>query len=67
MTDIQRDYLENLKYSAYSLLDIINDIMDISKIEADKLEPENINFNISDVIERTALMITHKCSEKGSL
>ncbi|HAO22586.1 MAG TPA: hybrid sensor histidine kinase/response regulator [Desulfobacteraceae bacterium] len=65
LTDIQRDYLEKLRYSAYSLLDIINDILDISKIEADKLEMENIDFDISDMIKKTVSMMTHRCSEKG--
>jgi polar amino acid transport system substrate-binding protein len=65
MTDIQRDYLENIRYSAYSLLDIINDILDISKIEADRLELENIGFNLPEMIERTSLMMTHRCSQKG--
>ncbi len=65
ITDTQRNYLENLRYSAYSLLDIINDILDISKIEADRLELEHITFDISDMIEKTALMMRHRCSEKG--
>ncbi len=65
MTDIQRKYLKNLRYSAYSLLDIINDILDISKIEANKIELENTDFDLSDIIKRTAFMMTHRCSEKG--
>ncbi|NJL60487.1 MAG: PAS domain S-box protein, partial [Desulfobacteraceae bacterium] len=65
MTDIQRNYLENLRYSAYALLDIINDILDLSKIEADKLELENIEFDLSDMIKKTAMMMTHRCSQKG--
>ena len=65
LTDIQKKYLGNLRYSAYSLLDIINDILDISKIEAGRIELENIEFSLSDVIEKTAMMMTHRCSEKG--
>ena len=65
MTDIQRNYLDNLRYSAYSLLDIINDILDLSKIEADRLELETIEFNLSEMIERTSMMMLHKCREKG--
>ena len=33
----QRDYLKNVKKSAYGLLEIINDILDFSRIEAGKL------------------------------
>ncbi|MBF0412562.1 MAG: transporter substrate-binding domain-containing protein [Desulfamplus sp.] len=65
MTDIQRNYLENLRYSAYSLLGIINDILDISKIEADRLELENTDFNLSDIVKKIVFMMTHRCSEKG--
>jgi PAS domain S-box-containing protein len=65
LTDTQRNYLENIRYSAYALLDIINDILDISKIEADKLELENTEFNLPEMIEKTALMMLHRCSQKG--
>ncbi|MBF0258744.1 MAG: response regulator [Desulfamplus sp.] len=65
ITDIQRDYLENLRYSSYSLLDIINDILDISKIESNKLELENIAFNLPDVVEKTVFMMNSRANEKG--
>ncbi|MCG8485802.1 MAG: response regulator, partial [Clostridia bacterium] len=55
MTDLtyqQRTYLEMVKYSGNILLNIINDILDISKIEADKLQLESIEFNVKDSIEK---------------
>ncbi|MBF0411718.1 MAG: PAS domain S-box protein [Desulfamplus sp.] len=67
MTDMQKEYLGNLRYSAYALLDIINDILDISKIEADKLELENIEFNLVDVVQKCVFMMSHKASQKGIL
>ncbi|MBF0467892.1 MAG: response regulator [Desulfamplus sp.] len=65
ITDLQRNYLENLRYSAYSLLEIINDILDISKIESNKLELENIVFNLPDVVEKAVFMMSKKADEKG--
>ncbi len=65
LSDVQYKYLENLRYSAYSLLDIINDILDISKIESDKLELEHIEFNLPEIVEKTAFMMTSRASEKG--
>ncbi|MBF0242678.1 MAG: PAS domain S-box protein [Desulfamplus sp.] len=67
MTEMQKMYLDNLRYAAYALLDIINDILDISKIEADKLELENIEFNLVDVVKKSLFMMNHKASEKGIL
>ncbi len=67
MTPVQNKYLENLRYSAYALLDIINDILDISKIEADKLTLENIEFNIRDVVQKSVFMMSQRASAKGVL
>ena len=47
----QRDFLETAKMSADSLLTVINDILDYSKIEAGKVELEAIDFNLRDCAE----------------
>jgi signal transduction histidine kinase/CheY-like chemotaxis protein len=65
MNDTQRNYLENVRYSAYSLLDIINDILDFSKIEAGKLEISSINFNLYELIDKSIHILTSKCHQKG--
>lgn len=65
LTDRQRDYLEKIHLSAGSLLGIINDILDISKIEAGKMEMEAISFNIEDVLDNLATIIGVKAYEKG--
>lgn len=49
---IHRERLLDIKQSGESLLDIINEILDISKIEADKLELEEIEFSLREVIEK---------------
>lgn len=51
LSDQQREYLDMLKTSSNQLLDIINNILDLSKIEAGKLEAVNKSFNLKDDIE----------------
>ncbi|HEX6428923.1 MAG TPA: response regulator [Niastella sp.] len=60
----QRDYLENVKKSAYGLLDIINDILDFSKLEAGKLQIDNTTFRIDELVEETIDIVTVKAFEK---
>jgi Signal transduction histidine kinase len=49
INDIQRDYIKIIKSSSESLVSVINDILDISKIEAGRMEIENIPFEIRSV------------------
>jgi two-component system, sensor histidine kinase and response regulator len=51
LTAEQRDFLETVKLSADSLLVVINDILDYSKIEAGKIELETIDFNPRHCVE----------------
>lgn len=60
----QRDYLHNVKKSAYGLLEIINDILDFSKIEAGKLLIDHTLFRLDELIEETIDMLTIKAFEK---
>jgi signal transduction histidine kinase/DNA-binding response OmpR family regulator/HPt (histidine-containing phosphotransfer) domain-containing protein len=60
----QQDYLQKIQTGAHSLLRIINDILDFSKIEAGKLDIENIEFNLEDVLENMANMVPAKAREK---
>jgi PAS domain S-box-containing protein len=60
----QRDYLQNVKRSAYGLLEIINDILDFSKIEAGKLLIDHTPFKLDELIEETIDMLTIKAFEK---
>jgi CheY-like chemotaxis protein len=63
----QRDYLNKIQSSARSLLGIINDILDFSKIEAGKLDMESVDFNLDEVMENLANLITVKAQEKKRL
>ncbi len=48
---LQKDRFEDIKKSGQTLLNIINDILDISKVEADALELEDIEFSLRELIE----------------
>ncbi len=65
LTPKQRYYLENIEYSSKTLLGIINDILDFSKIEAGKLEKENINFRLEDVLNNLFSVIGIQTEEKN--
>ena len=60
----QQAYLEGIKKSSEVLLYIINDILDLSKIEAGKMELEQIDFSLHDVVEQVRLTLAHKAEEK---
>ena len=51
LDEIQRDYLSRVEGSAEGLLRIINDILDFSKIEAGKLEMENTDFQLEEMLK----------------
>jgi PAS domain S-box-containing protein len=61
----QREYLSNVKKSAYGLLDIINDVLDFSKIEAGKLIIDSTLFRLDELVEETMDILTVKAFEKN--
>ena len=61
----QHDYVTKIHNSAQSLLGIINDILDLSKIEAGKLGIENTEFDLLEVLDNLASLISVKAEEKG--
>ena len=63
----QQDYLNKIQSSANSLLGIINDILDFSKIEAGKLDMESVEFNLDEVLDNLANLVTVKAQEKDNL
>jgi PAS domain S-box-containing protein len=60
----QDEYARKIEYSAKNLLGIINDILDFSKIEAGKLDIEEIDFNLNDVLDNLSNMMSVKAQEK---
>ncbi len=61
----QRDYLVMLKSSGDSLLTIIDDILDFSKVESGKLDLEPIEFNLHDMIAETMKVFALRADGKG--
>lgn len=61
----QREYAVSVKHSADALLTLINDILDLSKIEAGKLHLENIPFDLALTVEEVAAMCAVRARAKG--
>jgi two-component system sensor histidine kinase/response regulator len=61
----QRDYVSKIHNAGTSLLAVINDILDFSKIEAGKLNLENTNFKLDEVIGSVVTLTAQKAHEKG--
>ena len=64
-TPKSRDYLLKIQTNAEWLLQIINDILDISKVESGKMELENIPFNMHELFISCRTLIMPKAVEKG--
>jgi PAS domain S-box-containing protein len=65
LTATQRDYIETVKASAEALLTIVNDILDMSKIEARRLVLDRAPFNIRDAVENAVRLLAPRAHEKG--
>jgi PAS domain S-box-containing protein len=61
----QVEMVELIRESAYSLLTIINDILDYSKIEAGRLDIEQIPFPIEEVVERACMILDRVAQKAG--
>ncbi|MFZ4775238.1 MAG: response regulator [Terrimicrobiaceae bacterium] len=62
---LQRDYASTVTTSAETLLDLINDILDYSKIEAGRIEIEHSSFHLADVIDEPLEILARPAAEKG--
>ncbi len=65
MTVEQREYATTIRRSGETLLQLINDILDYSKIEAGRLELENKPFSLRDLVLHGQKMLQAKAAEKG--
>ncbi|NJO13132.1 MAG: hybrid sensor histidine kinase/response regulator, partial [Gammaproteobacteria bacterium] len=61
----ERDYAQTIRSSAASLLTVLNDILDLSKIDAGKLALDNVDFDLAEVAHDTARMIAVQAHAKG--
>ena len=60
----QKKYVKIFRNAGESLLDIINDILDISKVEAGQIELEEIPFDLRETVEKACEMMALKAHEK---
>jgi two-component system sensor histidine kinase/response regulator len=61
----QREQLRRIQSSSQHLLDILNDILDYSKVEAGKLKIEHIVFDLADVLRHVESLLVDKAASKG--
>lgn len=61
----QASYLTAISKSADILLHVINDVLDLSKIEAGKLELEKIDFSINDMLQQVKDTLSYRAEDKG--
>ncbi|WP_020585720.1 cache domain-containing protein [Desulfobacter curvatus] len=64
LDDKQKNYIEKAHYSAENLLVILNEILDFSKIDAGKVEMENIDFQLKEVIDNMVNTINFGAQKK---
>lgn len=65
LTPEQRQYVQIFRSAGENLLGIINDILDISKVEAGHLTLESIDFNLSELVEKVCEVMAVRAHEKG--
>ena len=65
LDDDTRQYLEKIGASAGHLLDLINDILDMSRIESGKVVLKNEAFSLESVLDQINVMVTTQCNAKG--
>jgi len=65
LTAHQRDYILKMRSSGEHLMGIINDVLDFSKVEAGKLDIEQADFELDDLLDNVASLLTEKCAAKG--
>jgi PAS domain S-box-containing protein len=65
LTAVQREYLSKLKMASKSLLSLINDILDYSKIESGHLHLESASFNLKEALRNATDMFSQKLKDKG--
>jgi signal transduction histidine kinase/CheY-like chemotaxis protein/HPt (histidine-containing phosphotransfer) domain-containing protein len=61
----QRDYLEKIRFAGEHVLGIIDDILDISKIEAGKMDLQHVDFSLDQVVQTLTTVVAPKAASSG--
>jgi len=61
----QREHAEIVKKSGNHLLSLIDDILDLSHIEAQTMELDSVNFDLSEMLSRATMLMSYNAREKG--
>ncbi len=64
MTKKQQSYLKALSFASDNLLNIINDVLDLSKIESGQIEYESVPFDLNQMIQDVGEMFSFRAKEK---
>jgi PAS domain S-box-containing protein len=61
----QKEYLDIIRLSGEALLQVISDILDFSKLEANKMQLEYVPFHVRDAVQETLTILSGRATEKG--
>jgi signal transduction histidine kinase len=65
LNEKQREYIEDILSSGHHLLSLINDVLDLSKVEAGQIELEVVPFSLREAVERGVVMVRERASKGG--
>jgi len=67
LNDTQNQYVNNISYSSDYILSLVNDLVDFSKLENDKIKIEKVSFNPKELVENVFNSLKKNASDKGIL
>ena len=65
LTQVQREYADTIRRSAESMLDVLNDVLDLSKIEAGRMTIESIDFDLQELVEDAGARVAAAANANG--
>jgi two-component system, sensor histidine kinase and response regulator len=65
LSEEQREYVDSVHEAGQALLTIINDILDMSRMEAGRLELDNVDFDLRALLDRTLAIVVPRARHKG--
>ena len=65
LNEVQQDYLQKIQGASHHLLGIVNDVLDLSKIEAGKLQLEHVRVDVAQILQNVRAQLIDKALTKG--